>query len=187
MREQHEDKEEIIEFLRTTPVIAVACAKAGLARATLYRWLEADQKFAQQVKDALKTGNRNVDDLAYSKLIKKIKDESLGAITFYLGRRHPYFKKSTKMKVEVATKQVPIPEIPIGAFNQVLLSKIDKKLRKRVLRKGMKIHDALEEILNEVMKERPGWKKMRLGERAIDWGSFLQTVLNHEDQKKDGV
>ena len=41
------DKELILEQLRKTPIVQVACEKTGIARATYYRWRKKDKRFLE--------------------------------------------------------------------------------------------------------------------------------------------
>lgn len=67
-------KNEVIEQLRKTPVIEVACKKIGIGRATFYRWKKKDQKFAEKADFALHEGSQLVNDMAESQLITSIKN-----------------------------------------------------------------------------------------------------------------
>lgn len=181
MREQNDDKIKILEALKATPVISMACAKTGIARATLYRWLNSDPEFKQRVNRAIKLGNRSVDDLAYGKLIQKIKDGSLGAITFYLSRRHQYFKKKEKVKVEIMQKNTTLPTIPQQAFNEVSIGKLAKKIRKRVVKRGVRLYNALQDAMVEMEKKDPEFKlPMMLHIQKLPWGVILKNVLEEE-------
>jgi transcriptional regulator of acetoin/glycerol metabolism len=41
-RQKHE-KNALIEALKEMPIVQIACKKAGVGRATYYRWLQEDQ------------------------------------------------------------------------------------------------------------------------------------------------
>lgn len=60
--------------------ISEACRAAGWSRAKYYRRLNASQKFAQSVDDI----HESLIDLTESALTRKIMDEDLGAICFFL-------------------------------------------------------------------------------------------------------
>ena len=40
-------KQLLIEQLRKTPIVLVACEKMGISRATFYRWFKEDEKFKE--------------------------------------------------------------------------------------------------------------------------------------------
>ena len=180
MKDQREEKEKLIELLKTTPIVGVACARIGMARATFYRWFDEDPAFAKKVREALKFGNRDINDLAYGKLLKKIDKDSLPAILYYLSRRHPYFKRpeSMKHKVQIEASQKPgrFGTIPDSAFRGIVISKLRKRLRKRVVKTGMTIYEALQAVENELAREHPQyWKKVH--PRSVPWAGILKDIL----------
>lgn len=98
-------KEELIEQLRKTPVIEVACKKVGVGRATFYRWRKKDSKFAEEIDSALHEGAQLVNDMAESQLINSIKNGNLTGIIFWLKNHH----KQYSPKLEVTTKNGDVP------------------------------------------------------------------------------
>lgn len=94
------EKRLLIEQLKKTPVIQVACEKIGIGRATFYRWKNTDEKFATAVNEAISDGNGLVNDMAESQLMSAIKDKNLTAIIFWLRNHHP----SYATRVEVTAK-----------------------------------------------------------------------------------
>jgi hypothetical protein len=94
------EKQLLIEQLKKTPVVQVACEKVGIGRATFYRWKNDDEKFASAVNEAISDGNGLVNDMAESQLMSAIKDKNLTAIIFWLRNHHP----SYATRVEVTTK-----------------------------------------------------------------------------------
>ena len=100
-----EKKKELIEQLRKTPVIEVACKKIGIGRATFYRWKKSDQKFADQADLALHEGSQLVNDMAESQLITSIKNGNMTGIIFWLKNHHRQYSP----KLEVTTKSADLP------------------------------------------------------------------------------
>lgn len=94
------EKQLLIEQLKKTPVVQVACEKIGIGRATFYRWKNTDEKFAIAVNEAISDGNGLVNDMAESQLMSAIKDKNLTAIIFWLRNHHP----SYATRVEVTAK-----------------------------------------------------------------------------------
>jgi len=90
-------KEELIEQLKKTPIVQIACEKVGVGRATFYRWRKDDNEFAQVVEQALTDGAYLVSDMAESKLISAIKKENLAAIIFWLKSHHAKYR--TKLDI----------------------------------------------------------------------------------------
>jgi len=94
------EKQLLIEQLKKTPVVQVACEKVGIGRATFYRWKNDDEKFATTVNEAIIDGNDLVNDMAESQLMSAIRDKNLTAIIFWLRNHHP----SYATRVEVTAK-----------------------------------------------------------------------------------
>ena len=101
------EKVKILEALRKTPVIHIACERSGVSKATFYRWKEADQEFSKAADEALTDGKELVSDVAISQLISAIKDKNLGAIKFWLSNHHADYKT----KVEIGGKIEMIQEL----------------------------------------------------------------------------
>lgn len=98
-------KKELIDQLRKTPVIEVACKKIGIGRATFYRWKKKDQKFAEEADLALHEGSQLVNDMAESQLITSIKNGNMTGIIFWLKNHHRQYSP----KLEVTTKSADLP------------------------------------------------------------------------------
>lgn len=98
-------KRILIEQIKKTPVIQVACEKVGVSRATFYRWKKSDPKFADKADIALNEGSQMINDMAESQLISAIKEGNLTGIIFWLKNHH----KQYSPKLEVTTKNTEIP------------------------------------------------------------------------------
>ncbi len=81
-------KDKLIECLKTTPIIQVACQKIGISRATYYRWRIEDSDFKKLADSALKSGCNFINDLAESQLISLIKDKNPTMIIYWLNHHH---------------------------------------------------------------------------------------------------
>ena len=78
---RHTKKEAILEALeKALGVVTTACQKAGVSRATYYRWLNEDSEFSEQVKSIQDVAL----DFAESRLFEQIQDGSTAATIFYL-------------------------------------------------------------------------------------------------------
>ncbi len=97
MKNNKEIKELIIQQLKNTMIIQIACKKAGIGRATFYRWKANDKKFAKAVDEAIIEGLLFINDIAESQLISAIKDRSLTSIMFWLRHRHKAY--SNKLEI----------------------------------------------------------------------------------------
>jgi DNA-binding transcriptional ArsR family regulator len=83
------NQKKLIECLKKTSIIQIACQQADVSRATYYRWLEKDEKFKQEADEAKKEGSDVINDLAESGLIKAIKEGNITAIFYRLNHCHP--------------------------------------------------------------------------------------------------
>lgn len=89
----------LINELEDNPIIEIACKKAGVSRATYYRWIKDDKDFKYDANYAQKHGVDKVNDAVESTLINlAIKDRSLGAIKFWLENRHPGFRPNKELE-----------------------------------------------------------------------------------------
>jgi len=91
-RRQDRQKELLLAQLRKTPIVQVACEKAGVSRATYYRWLNDDAAFAASAQEACAEGAALVSDMAESQVLNLIRSGNLGAITFWLRHRHAAYR-----------------------------------------------------------------------------------------------
>ena len=101
------DKKRLIEQLRKTPIVQIACEKTGISRATFYRWCQ-DEEFANKARDSLQEGKSLVNDLAESQLISSIKDKRFPAISFWLKHNHPDYR--TKVELSNINNQENLSE-----------------------------------------------------------------------------
>jgi len=90
-KRQTELKQAIIEQLKETPIITIACRKSGIGRATYYRWVKEDTKFSFAVNSALKEGIELINDLSESQIIQLIKEKKIPAISLWLKHNHPRY------------------------------------------------------------------------------------------------
>jgi len=96
------NKELLIEQLKKTPIVQIACEKTGVGRATFYRWKKEDEEFAKLADEAISEGNELINDMAESQLMAAIRDGNLGGIIFWLKHHHPRY--ATKVEVTARLK-----------------------------------------------------------------------------------
>jgi hypothetical protein len=101
---QDQNKEKILDHLRKAPIVQVACDRAGVSRATYYRWRKEDEDFLNDSDDALAFGRRFISDMAESQLISAIKDQNMTAIIFWLKNHDPSYKQKVELSGQVDTK-----------------------------------------------------------------------------------
>ena len=96
-------------FKEGSGIISYACESAGIARRTYYNWIEKDEKFKAAVEEL----SEEVIDKVESKLLRKINDEDLTAIIFYLKT-----KGKARGYVEMVENKVTVS--PFEALMQAL-------------------------------------------------------------------
>lgn len=104
------DKQAVFDALKETPIVAVACKKVGIGRATYYRWRKEDKKFLRQVEDAMAQGFELINDLSEGQIITLIKEKKLPAITLWLKHHHPRYGSKAKPYTPIATHEDLTPE-----------------------------------------------------------------------------
>lgn len=107
-KRQTEQKKELLENLKKSPVIQIAVQKAGIARSTYYRWRESDKKFTKQADKAIHDGILFINDLAESQLISAIKDKNITAIIFYLKTHHKDYADRLEIKGRLEQSKVEL-------------------------------------------------------------------------------
>lgn len=97
---EHPKKALFLEHYGTSKGHISDCARAvSISRSTYYEWLKNDEEF-RAVKEAL---DSELNDEMRNALIELAGDGNLGAIIFYLKRRHPEFRQDYSKTVGVRT------------------------------------------------------------------------------------
>lgn len=104
-RTQH-NRQLMLEQLKKTPVVQIACEKTGVARSTYYRWREEDPDFADEADKALSEGVALVNDLAESQLLSAIKDRNISAIFYWLNHRHTAYSNKLEITAKVKNESL---------------------------------------------------------------------------------
>ncbi len=112
------NKDLLIEKLKKTPVVQVACKKVGVGRATYYRWRKEDEKFARTADTALEEGSSLINDMAESQLLSAIRDQNMTAIIFWL--KHHHRRYATRVELDAKLK---IDKETLTTEQEVLVNK----------------------------------------------------------------
>jgi ACT domain-containing protein len=104
------NKKALLKQLKQTPIVQVACSKAGLSRATFYRWRKEDTEFSNKVDEALSEGKLFINDMAESKLVSAIQDENLTAIIYWLKNHHWDYREKLEVTAKHSKFQKLTPE-----------------------------------------------------------------------------
>src|SRR3989344_2343599 len=84
-------KQEMLAELIKYPVVQTAIARAGGGRSTFYGWCKTDRGFAAIAKQTQDEGNRFVNDMAKSQVIRRIQDGYFPACVYWLKHHDPEF------------------------------------------------------------------------------------------------
>jgi len=137
----------IITELEKNGLVSYACRKAGIARATYYRWIKENKKFSKIAKKALDNGTLEINDLGRGQLILMMKNGSFSAIKYWLSHRdlafsekNQFIKRLERFKIDnqktdksklSAKESVLLKEIIDRDFTQIIrirVSTIKKSL-----------------------------------------------------------
>ncbi len=80
-----------LEQLRKTPIVQIACDKAGVSRNSIYRWRRENEQFRKAWNEAIAEGELLVNDIGESQLITMIREKNWSAISFWLRHHHPKY------------------------------------------------------------------------------------------------
>ncbi len=95
------DKTLIIEQLKRTPIVQIACEKIGLPRSTYYHLRKEDSGFAKATDEALAEGRLLINDAAESRLLSAIKDGNLTAVIYWLKNNHRQYNEKLELSGSV--------------------------------------------------------------------------------------
>ena len=101
-------KEVFLDQLKRTPTIETSCQKVGVARATVYRWIKASNKFEKQVDEALDQGRAFMSDIAENQLFSLISSRDLPAIRLFLTTHNTRYSNKLELSGNITTKNEPL-------------------------------------------------------------------------------
>lgn len=129
------NRNKILGLLRENPNLQRACKKAGIARSTLYRWMEDDTSFRDDVRDAQEIGQDTMNDYVEAKLMENIQNNMQRSIEFYLRHNNPKYA-STRVETEYFDKRGAgrITHLPVGIDPMYYSGELDMldKLAERI-------------------------------------------------------
>jgi hypothetical protein len=96
------DKKLLIEQLKKTPIVSLACEKIATSRATYYRWRKDDRRFKDNADAAIAHGVLLVNDMAESQLLSSIRDGNMTGLIFWLKHHHPSYETRIELRHNVA-------------------------------------------------------------------------------------
>lgn len=101
-------KDAIIKELKEMPIIQFACKKAGVSRASYYRWMKEDPQFAKETNTAVAEGEALITDMSESQLISLIRDRNFPALQLWLKSHHPKYSNKVEVTGHLNMKEEPL-------------------------------------------------------------------------------
>lgn len=93
---QKAQKKLLLDQLKQMPIIEIAVKKAGVSRASFYRWCGEDKRFKEEADMAIREGEAMITDMSEGQLISLIRDRNFSAIHLWLRSHNP--KYSSKLE-----------------------------------------------------------------------------------------
>ncbi len=109
-KRQAEEKTLLLEQIKKTPIVQIACEKTGIGRTTYYRWRKEDDAFKNEADSALKEGKALVNDMAESQLLGAIRDGNMTGIIFWLKHHHNDYANRVEVTAKLAEQDPLNPE-----------------------------------------------------------------------------
>jgi hypothetical protein len=103
-------KRKFLEILEKSPVIAIACERSGVSKATFFRWKDADKEFVKKVESAMSEGNSLISDIARAQLISLVKEKNFAGIKFWLQNKDPEFRPRIEVEGQMKVIEQLSPE-----------------------------------------------------------------------------
>ncbi|HMS50200.1 MAG TPA: hypothetical protein PKA02_02040 [Candidatus Saccharibacteria bacterium] len=147
IKPNQKNKNKILGILQENPNFQRACKKAGFARSTVYRWMESDTEFRNDVRNAQELGQDTMNDYVEAKLVENIQNNNQRSIEFYLRHNNPKYA-ATHVETEYFTKRSigRVTTMPIG-IDQVYYDS-ELRLIDRAA-EVMKIRQIMNDVKNE--------------------------------------
>lgn len=133
LERQEKDKQALIEAFKEMPIARVACKRAGISRATYYRWRNEDKKFLQQCYEAISVGIEAINDMSDSQLISLIGEKSLQAIKWWQQHNHERYGAKTKVHSTSIVLEGLDPDDPRQKRIQEITGEYEDNLRKELV------------------------------------------------------
>ncbi len=110
-------KSQIVQFLSEIPIAKYAYGKAGVPKATYYKWRKTDRDFLFVTDQAITEGKVSINDLSKSQIIKKIQNGNLTACIFWLKHNDPEFNPRIAIEMK---REAPLTKEQILEMAQAL-------------------------------------------------------------------
>ena len=109
-KRQDAERKLLLEQLRKTPIVQLACERSGIGRTTYYRWRREDTQFLKDSDEAMRDGEGMINDLSESQLLAMIKERNFPAIQLWLRQHHPKYGNKMEITGKITTEEQLTPE-----------------------------------------------------------------------------
>lgn len=90
-RRKKKEKKLILDLLLKYPIVQLACEKAGISRATFYRWKNEDEEFNIESEKAIFDWKQLINDMAEINVITWIKNGDKTLTMYWLNNNNPNY------------------------------------------------------------------------------------------------
>lgn len=90
-RRKKKEKKLILDLLVKYPIVQLACEKAGISRATFYRWKNEDEEFNIESEKAIFDWKQLINDMAEMNVISWIKNWDKTLTMYWLNNNNPNY------------------------------------------------------------------------------------------------
>jgi hypothetical protein len=101
-------KETVLKSLEELPIVVVACKRAGIVKATYYRWVRDDLDFGRRAEKARLEGINFINDLGESQIIGMMKEKKYQAVKYWLDNHHTDYDRRPNVRRALPTGIVAI-------------------------------------------------------------------------------
>lgn len=98
-------KKILLEQMRRTPTVEQSCQKSGVSRMTVYRWMKASKRFADEAETALREGREFVSDIAEAQMFSLINQGKTEMIKFFLTHNNARYANKLELSGAVSNKE----------------------------------------------------------------------------------
>lgn len=137
---QEKEKQALIEILKEMPIIQVACKRAGIGRATYYRWRKEDREFLIESEKALGQGIEYINDMSESQLVTLIKEKKMPAIAMWLKNNHQRYGAKLRLGALQETVSYLEPNDPKNSRIQELTRQYENDLKNEIVKEIYEEH-----------------------------------------------
>ncbi|HEY4497249.1 MAG TPA: phBC6A51 family helix-turn-helix protein [Candidatus Paceibacterota bacterium] len=104
----NKEKKTLLEYMKKTPIVQVACERAHISRATYYRWRNEDKEFKKAADTAISEGESLITDMTESQLISLIRDRNFPAIQLWLRHHHAKYADRIELSGKLTVEEEPL-------------------------------------------------------------------------------